>query len=204
MWPTTPQEFLLPQRNNNTQKTNTLPYLWPFGIQESCLDGIIQGLVILVDFHVGCRTVAVEDAVLGVHPQGLVVEHDGRVEVALMASLVALPNLLHKFSFAQHGTVRTFSSEGFWSTEGNLGERKGRNYMLVLRNATQKGKKKEIKLLETVQQKLKPAGSLQNKWWIQNQVLKKVNCLSIESLFEGTGVPERILQNVSFPMNYVF
>lgn len=153
-----PKELLLPQ------KTNTLSHLWPFGVQESCFDGIIQGLVILLDFHVGCRSITVEDAVLRINSQSLVVQHDSGMKITIMASLVALADFLNKFSFAQHGTVRTTSSKGFWSKERYLGREGEGNYMLLLGNATQKRGKK-IKILETVQQKLKPPAVLQNKSW---------------------------------------
>lgn len=53
--------------------------------------------------------------------------------------------------------------------------------MLVLRNTTQKkgGGNQNIK---TIWQKLKPLALLQNKLRNQNQILKKVNCSSVDIL----------------------
>lgn len=64
-----------------------------------------------------------------------------------MASLVALSNFLNKFSFAQHGAVRTSSSNSFGSKERNLWGR-GRNPTLIRNAIKKKQQKKNIKILD--------------------------------------------------------
>lgn len=88
-----------------TNKNKQAPsYLGPLGVEQACLDGVVQGSLVLSQFEVGGRAVAVEDAVLRVGAQGLSVQLHGRLEVALLARLVAPPHLLHELSFAQSGS----------------------------------------------------------------------------------------------------
>lgn len=95
-------------------------YLWPLGVQEACLDGVIEGLVVLLRLHVRCRAVAVQDAVLRIDGQSFTVEHNGLVEVALVAGLVALAHLLNKLSLAQHGAIRASALKALQPKQRNL------------------------------------------------------------------------------------
>lgn len=76
-------------------------YLWPLGVQKLGLDGVVQSSLVLLDLHICCRAVAVEDAILGIDPQGFAIEKDGSMVVTRVASLVALSYLLHKLSLTQ-------------------------------------------------------------------------------------------------------
>lgn len=190
-----PKELLLPQ------KTNTLSHLWPFGVQESCFDGIIQGLVILLDFHVGCRSITVEDAVLRINSQSLVVQHDSGMKITIVASLVALADFLNKFSFAQHGTVRTTSSKGFWSKERYLGREGEGNDMLLLGNATQKRGEKNQNIRNCTAKIKAPSSSAEQIMNSHELRFLKKHLLSVWVVQKQQ---KRALWNTSAPVKDVF
>lgn len=95
-------------------------YLWPLGVEEPGFDGIVQRLVVLLGFHVGCRSVAIQNAVLRVNCQGFIVQHDSCVEVSIMTGLVTLTNFLNTLSFAQCWLVRASLDNSPSTKERNL------------------------------------------------------------------------------------
>ena len=63
----------------------------------------------LSQFEKGRRTVAVEDAVLWVGPQGSAVQMDGSLKVPALTCLVALLYFLHELCFAEATSDRFFA-----------------------------------------------------------------------------------------------
>lgn len=76
-------------------------YLGPLGVDQTCLDGVIQGGAVLAQPEIGGGAVAVQDAVLGVGGQGLGVEAHGQGVLPLLAGLVTAPHALQEFGLAE-------------------------------------------------------------------------------------------------------
>lgn len=66
-------------------------YLWPLGIEKSSFDCIIQCLVILLDFHIGCRSMLHKTCSEGQQP-GFIVQNNSCVEISIMTGLITLTN----------------------------------------------------------------------------------------------------------------
>ena len=91
-------------------------YLGPFGVDEACFDRVVQSRAVLAQSEIGCRAVAVQDAVLGVGGEGLAVETHGQSVLPLLAGLVTAPHTLQEFCFAQ--TRRAGRSVGPFQRRG--------------------------------------------------------------------------------------
>lgn len=76
-------------------------YLRPLGVDQTGLDGVIQGGAVLAQPEIGGGAVAVQDAVLGVSGQGFGVEAHGQAVLPLLAGLVTAPDALQEFGLAE-------------------------------------------------------------------------------------------------------
>lgn len=76
-------------------------YLGPLGVDQTCLDGVIQGGAVLAQPEIGGGAVAVQDAVLGVSAQGFGVEAHGQGVLPLLAGLVTAPDALQELGLAE-------------------------------------------------------------------------------------------------------
>lgn len=76
-------------------------YLWPFGVDETRFDGVVQSGVVLAQSEISCRAVTEQDAVLGVGGQSVAVEAHGQSVLPLLAGLVTAPHALQELRFAQ-------------------------------------------------------------------------------------------------------
>lgn len=76
-------------------------YLGPLGVDQTCLDGVVQGGAVLAQPEVGGGAVAVQDAVLGVGGQGFGVEAHGQGVLPLLAGLVTAPDALQELGLAE-------------------------------------------------------------------------------------------------------
>lgn len=88
-----------PARSRNAGARTT--YLGPLGVDQTCLDGVIQGGAVLAQPEIGGGAVAVQDAVLGVGGQGFGVEAHGQGVLPLLAGLVTAPHALQEFGLAE-------------------------------------------------------------------------------------------------------
>lgn len=82
-------------------ETRGQTYLGPLGVDQTGLDGVVQGGAVLAQPEIGGGAVAVQDAVLGVGGQGFGVEAHGQGVLPLLAGLVTAPNALQEFGLAQ-------------------------------------------------------------------------------------------------------